>query len=104
MSQENFVIEKLPWKKKGRPPKEVPYSLPRPGEICWCANARRQSGKTTIFCNRIRAYQRFYETIIILSPTAKYDKMWNSVKDYKNVYFGDEVTNETLQKIAETQI
>lgn len=57
-----------------------------------------------MFCNLSRAYQRFYENIIILSPTGRYDKMWNSVKDYKNVLFGDEVTNATLQKIAESQI
>ena len=104
MSQaEKFVIEKLPWKKKGKSPKEVPYPLPEPGNICWCALARRQSGKTTLFCNLVRAYRRFFERIIILSPTARYDKIWDNVK-YPNVFVGDEVTNETLSKIAETQI
>jgi hypothetical protein len=38
-----------------------------------------------------------------LSPTAHYDRIWDNVK-YPNVYVGDEVTNVTLQKLAESQM
>lgn len=68
------------------------------------ALARRQSGKTTLFCNLIRAYQRFYEKIIVLSPTVKYDAKYREVSHYKNLLFGEDVTTEVLQKIAEDQM
>lgn len=103
MSTEKFVVEMLPWKKKGRPPKEVPWPLPKPGSICWCLLARSESGKTTLMCNLVRAYQKQYERIIILSPSIMLDKSWDNIRHYPNVVGGDEVTNAVLQEIKDIQ-
>lgn len=97
-----FVVEPLPWKSK-KSPKEVPWPLPKPGEVCFCALARRQSGKTTVFCCLVRAYRRFYEKIIVLSPTVMFDPKWKAISSYENVLFGEDVNNEVLERIAEDQ-
>ena len=97
-----FVVETLPWKSK-KCPKEIPVPLPQPGKVCWTLLAKRQSGKTLLLCNLVRAYRRHMDLIVILSPTLHLDQKWKSVSHFDNVIGSDTVNNETLTRIVQAQ-
>ncbi|KAJ3029266.1 hypothetical protein HDV00_009678 [Rhizophlyctis rosea] len=97
-----FQIELLPWKSK-RTPKDLPVPLPQPGKICWTLLGKRQSGKTLLLCNLIRAYRRQMDPIVILSPTLHLDPKWESVSHYDNVVGSDRVNDDVLYGIVQMQ-
>ena len=101
-SPKQFKIELLPWKSK-RTPKELPYPLPQAGSICWTLLGKRQSGKTLLLVNLVRAYQKKMDLIVLLAPTLHLDPKWKAVSHYDNVIGSDQVNNDVLAQIVQAQ-
>lgn len=107
---EKFTIQPLPWPAKdAREPKRkkpIPYPLPLVGVnsfLCMNLLARRESGKSTVFANLIRAYYPYMARVIILSPTIFNDQTFEQVLKWERVSASDEVTNLQIEAVFQSQ-
>jgi len=105
-----FSIQPLPWPSKDakEPKRKKPLAYPLPiltkeTGLCWNLLAKRESGKSTLVCNLIRAYYPYVKAVYILSPTVFNDPVYKQVLQWENVYAVDEVTNEQVLALFKAQ-
>lgn len=64
----------------------------------------RFAGKSNLIVWMIlNIYHKLYDTILILSPSAYYDKIWTSCHKLRNIAFSNQCNNEVLDSILEKQ-
>lgn len=104
------MVEVKPYIGKGKKvkrDKRIPEPLPvgtRKQEFCWSFLARRGSGKSSLIAGLIHSYYaKIMDQIIWVSPSVYYDDAPQSLAEYENVTFRDEIDNESLQQIFDIQ-
>jgi hypothetical protein len=79
MKQLNVEIKPVPVPNEDHPP---PFNdvLPK-HEFTMGLIAPKGAGKTTVICNLLKFYKKYFHSIVIFSPTVENDEKWNWVKN-----------------------
>lgn len=73
-------IKEIPVDKSANHPDPTNNVLPK-HEFTMGIIAPKGSGKTTLICNMLNYYKKYFHLIIVFSPTVKNDEKWDWVKD-----------------------
>lgn len=79
MNEKILKIKEIPTPKAGHP--EPPNSVLSKHEFSMGLIAPKGSGKTTLICNLLMFYKRYFNDIFVFSPTVLSDDKWDYIKN-----------------------